>query len=64
MWKEKLESRKVTQRKKDNFSDWMYLPDLILEHIFKFLSYRVSTYIHNVVLCHGIQNKVRLIMIK
>ena len=22
--------------------DWMYLPDLILEHIFKFLSYRVS----------------------
>ena len=42
MWKEKLESRKVTQRKKDNFSDWMYLPDLILEHIFKFLSYRVS----------------------
>ena len=23
------------------FSEWMYLPDLILEHIFKFLSYKV-----------------------
>ena len=42
LWKEKLESRALTQ-KKDTFTDWMYLPDLILEHIFKYLSYRVSS---------------------
>ena len=24
------------------FTDWMFLPDLVLEHIFKFLSYKVG----------------------
>ena len=43
LWKEKLESRALTQKKTDTFTDWMYLPDLILEHIFKYLSYRVSS---------------------
>ena len=32
----------ITYIGRDVFSDWMYLPDLILEHIFKFLSYKVS----------------------
>ena len=43
LWKEKLESRGQTKKKTDTFTDWMYLPDLVLEHIFKYLSYRVST---------------------
>ena len=60
LWKEKLESRGVTQKKKDTFTDWMYLPDLILEHIFKFLSYRVSTSYR----CHNIPNKVRVMMMR
>ena len=31
---------------------WMYLPDLILEHIFKFLTYRVRILLGPLILIH------------
>merc|ERR1719348_1210502 len=41
LWKERQEKWKgETNEARERFSDWMYLPDLILEHIFKFLSYK------------------------
>ena len=43
LWRERLERRAGGKEKREPFSDWMYLPDLIIEHIFKFLSFRVST---------------------
>ena len=39
-WKERQEQR--TAERPPVFTDWMFLPDLVLEHIFKFLSYKVS----------------------
>ena len=46
LWKEKQEKWKSAESNeaKERFSDWMFLPDLILEHIFKFLSYKVKTF--------------------
>ena len=40
LWLERQEKRGTKER--TPFLGWMYLPDLILEHIFKFLSYKVS----------------------
>ena len=45
LWKEKQELRKREPERRERagvFTEWMYLPDLVLEHIFKFLSYKVS----------------------
>ena len=39
-WKERQEQR--TAERPPVFTDWMFLPDLVLEHIFKFLSYKVG----------------------
>jgi len=41
IWQEKKEKWRNDKREgKDKFDGWMFLPDLILEHIFKFLSYK------------------------
>eukprot|EP00092_Neocalanus_flemingeri_P001028 GFUD01001097.1.p1 GENE.GFUD01001097.1~~GFUD01001097.1.p1 ORF type:complete len:570 (-),score=89.29 GFUD01001097.1:101-1810(-) len=41
LWKEKQKKRAEQSKEPTiHFSGWMYLPDLILEHIFKFLSYK------------------------
>ena len=43
IWLEKKQKRAENPLKEtEQFSGWMFLPDLILEHIFKFLTYRVS----------------------
>merc|ERR1712012_768417 len=39
-WKEIQKKKKEGQKDETEFRGWMYLPDLILEHIFKFLTYR------------------------
>jgi len=39
-WKEIQRKKKEGQKDETEFRGWMYLPDLILEHIFKFLTYR------------------------
>ena len=39
LWLERKEGSHT--KAKTPFLGWMYLPDLILEHIFKFLSYKV-----------------------
>ena len=39
-WREKQEQRRG--ERPPVFTDWMFLPDLVLEHIFKFLSYKVG----------------------
>ena len=44
IWQEKKEKWRNDKREgKDKFDGWMFLPDLILEHIFKFLSYKVRS---------------------
>ena len=39
-WRERLDQRRG--ERPPVFTDWMFLPDLVLEHIFKFLSYKVG----------------------
>merc|ERR1719410_2456361 len=39
-WREKQELRQNRPDKPPVFTEWMFLPDLVLEHIFKFLSYK------------------------
>ena len=39
-WRERQELRRG--ERPPVFTDWMFLPDLVLEHIFKFLSYKVG----------------------
>ena len=61
LWKEKQEKRRTEGRDNNEravFSGWMYLPDLILEHIFKFLSYKVRHPLLNTIyqLSHNIMN--------
>ena len=40
LWRLRQEQRRP--EKSPAFTDWMFLPDLVLEHIFKFLSYKVG----------------------
>ena len=39
-WRERQTLRRA--ERPPVFTDWMFLPDLVLEHIFKFLSYKVG----------------------
>jgi len=45
LWKEnKKKWAEQSKELRTHFGGWTYLPDLILEHIFKFLSYRVGLF--------------------
>ena len=41
-WRERQELRQTQSERPPVFTEWMFLPDLVLEHIFKFLSYKVG----------------------
>ena len=41
LWRERQQNSSQRTQRPAVCSDWMFLPDLVLEHIFTFLSYKV-----------------------
>ena len=43
LWREREQQRRGHTRRAAAFTGWMFLPDLVLEQIFTFLSYKVGS---------------------